>query len=119
MANFVNDGYKLSSDQLLISEFTKDILDYYNDLVWLMHSQNPDTIQYKDRDILRSRISDKYAKLSADYKSMVEHDFIDPLPSSKMINRLNTYVEFNKRLEEKIKDEYPIDKNNEEDISVD
>ena len=65
MANFVNDGYKLSSDQLLISEFTKDILDYYNDLVWLMHSQNPDTIQYKDRDILRSRISDKYAKLSA------------------------------------------------------
>lgn len=105
-------GKEFTPEQLLISDFCQDSLDYYDSLVWLHHSQDADNIEYRDRESIKKGLADKYAKLSADFKTLIDIGLINAPDSSALIDLLNKYSKENSILYNHYKRELYKDKFN-------
>ena len=103
---------EFTPEQLLLSEFCQDSLDYYDSLVWLHHSQDADTIEYRDKENIKKGLANKYAKLSADFKTLIDIGLIDTPNSSDLIDLLNKYYKENSILYNHYKRELYKDKFN-------
>ncbi len=68
---------KETIDQKIISKFSIDALEFYDELIWLYHSLDPEKVEFKESELFRNRIHDKFALLVADYLELKDRNLIN------------------------------------------
>lgn len=83
---------KETIDQKIISKFSIDALEFYDELIWLYHSLDPQKDEFKESELFRNRIHDKLALLIADYLELKDRNLIN----QNILSNINLYRKQNK-----------------------
>lgn len=89
---------KLTPEQRLISNMAANTLDYYNELIHLLRSLDPEKIEYNDIDLFKNRLPRKYNKIVADQKTLTELKIINDEEFNERQDLINRFVKMNKML---------------------